>query len=114
MTNREDQLETLELTIEQAKKHVELRECLSRLRENKDFQKIIEDGYFKEEASRLVILRASPQGEDNRQGIDEAIVGIGQLRQYFSRIYIFGMQSEKAIQDAEKTREEILQESLED
>lgn len=114
MNSREDTLETLELSIEQAKKHIDLMKALGRLRENKDFQQIIEEGYFEKEASRLVLLRASPQAEGMREGIDEAIVGVGQLRQYLSRIFQFGRHAEKALIDAETERELILNEPVED
>lgn len=110
----DNQLEEVEISIEQAKQTIEMMEALSRLRDNRDFQKVIEEGYFKDEASRLVLLRATDAARANngelRTSIDEQIVGIGQLRDYFSTIYGLGRMAKQSLLADEQTREEILAE----
>lgn len=114
MLNPEEQLQRIELTIEEAKDNIERMNALERLFDNKDFKKLILDGYFKEEASRLVMLRADPNAthEDQQKQINLLIDAIGGLRQYFNTIKAFGRMSSNALKDHEKTREEVLQEQL--
>jgi len=54
----DQQIEQIELSIEAAKANVEKMEALLRLIDNKDFKKIIDDGYFKDEAVLPSFLRS--------------------------------------------------------
>jgi len=105
-------MEAVELSIAQAKLSIENREALQRLTGNIDFEKTILEGYFKEEASRLVLLKADPSMDAYQDQIDKQIIAIGQLRQYFRTIMALGSQAEKAMADDEETREELLAEDL--
>ena len=106
----ETDLDSLELSIGQAKKTIDLMDSLKRLTNNKDFIKIITEGYFETEASRLVLLKATDEVADeaNQIGILKSIDSIGFLRMYLSRIMQFGMMAERALKSDEETREEIL------
>jgi hypothetical protein len=108
-------LDTIEISIEHAKKDVTMLRAMERLTSNRDFKKIMLEGYFEKEASRLVLLRSAPslQSEEDQAAILKAIDAIGEVRQYFSRIMQLGHQMEKQIADLEETREEILQEGVE-
>lgn len=99
-----------EVTIEQAKETIELANALSRLQSNKDFNLVINNGYFVKEASRVVLLKASPtQVDDSDQRmLNNQIIGIGELRQYFTKIYQAANQAEKAIKDSEADIAELL------
>jgi hypothetical protein len=104
------ELESIDVTIEQAEQAVALAESLQRLGENKDFKKLIHENYFKEEPVRLVLLKAVPQmaGDNEQKSIDIAITGIGAFRQYLSTVYMLGNQAQKALQDSLEERENIL------
>ena len=71
---------------------VEMRESLDRLQENKDFQKLILDGYFKYKAINGVSLLAAPGiKEQGRRGdIIEALIAISHLEDYFLMIRNMG------------------------
>lgn len=112
----EQQLHQLELTVAEAKRSMELALALDRLRANKDFELVIGKGYFEQEAARLVLMKAEPslQSGDNQKSLDNGIIAVGHLRQYFNKIYQFGQMAERAIEEANITREELLAESLMD
>lgn len=110
----QSQLEQVELTIEAANKAIKLKKSLDRLIKNRDFRAIIDEGYLKDEAVRLVHLKAdfNMASEDNQDFVNRGIDSIGSLRGYFSKILQQGAGAEAALQEHEKTRETILAEDL--
>ncbi len=109
----ERQIEQVEISLEHARKAIEKMEALDRLYHSKDFQNVVIDGYFKDEASRLVLLRGDVNiNEETENHCDKMINGIGCLRAYFQMVNHFGQQAEKAIEDDQQTREELLAEQL--
>ena len=113
MTSSE-QIQEIEVSIQESKKFVDKMESLIKLSTNKDFIKVVEEGYFQEEASRLVLLKADPsmQKAEDQAGIMNGINAIGHFRQYLHTVIQLGRMMEKSIKDSEDTREEILAESL--
>lgn len=111
MTN-ESKIEAIEVSIEAAKEAIVLGECMDRMIRNPDFIKIIEEGYFKDEAARLVLFKSEPVSEntESQQAITKAIDAIGGLHQYLTRIYQNAAQMKKALTDDEVTRGELLAE----
>ena len=110
----EQQIEQIELQLEHAQKAIAKMEALDRLYHNKDFQAVIAEGYFKDEASRLVLLKGDVNiDEEAEKHCDKMINGVGCLRAYFQVINHFGEQAKKAIEDDQNTREELLAEQLE-
>lgn len=112
MSINDQELETIEMTIEQAQTRIDKKKQLANLTNNVDFREIILDGYFKDEASRLVLLRADPSMESYIGQIDNQIIAVGQLRQYFTVINGLGSQAENAIEADKETREELLAEGI--
>jgi len=112
MSNNEEQLETIELSMKQAKSAIADMDVLNRLTANKDFEEIVLKGYFEKEASRLVLLRADPSMQDKqgREMIDNQIIAIGYLRQHFVTIMHFGRMAQKTLADDEETQAELLAE----
>jgi len=106
----EEAAEEVRITEEQAKYHIEMMESLERLYNNKDFKKVFMDGYFKEEASRLVLLRADhniQQEEKTVQSIDDKIIGIGELRQFMLTVFARGRQMREAVAEANEYAENV-------
>ena len=97
----EQDIQDIELNIEQARAFVKANDALNRLMENPDFKEVIREGYFKDEAVRLVELKAAPQmgSEESQQYILKALDGIGSLQQYFNTIWHLGEQAKVAIDD---------------
>ena len=112
----EQQIKHIDLSIEQAKANIQRYEQLNKLASNKEFKELILDGYFRDEASRLVLLKADPNmlGDTEQLHIGKLIDGIGALRQYFSTIERIGEMSQRALKEHEQTREELLQEEMDE
>lgn len=109
----EQQIEQIEISLEHAKKAIARMEALDRLYKNKDFQQIITEGYFRDEASRLVLLKGDVNINDEAERHCEKMInGIGCLRAYFQMVNHFGDQAQKALEDDHRTREELLAEQL--
>lgn len=105
-----DQLHEIELNIKQAQKIVEQGNALERLRNNNDFKKVIMEGYFEQEAIRLVHLKADQNMQDveRQKSILNQIDAIGSLNQYFQTVFHRSSLASKAIAADEETREELL------
>lgn len=109
----DSQLEQVELTIEEAKKSIERMEALKRLRQNRDFVSLLEEGYLQEEAARLVLAKAEPalQSEEQQKMLDNMITAVGYYRQYLNKIFQFGNHAQHAMSQHEQTRDEIMAEA---
>ena len=112
--NDENDVRTIELTIEEAQVAVEQKKRFLRLTTNKDFIEIIETGYFEAEAVRLVGALASPalQDEYNQSQMQKEITAVGRLRQYFYAIVQQGTTAERAIAANEQELELMRAEGL--
>lgn len=74
-----------ELTQEQAQEIIQLGEALKRLNENPDFKKIFSEGFFKDEAVRVVGLMGEPEFK-NSDYILHRQIGIAQSQAYLREI----------------------------
>ena len=104
--------EGLEINIEEARKVIARRDSLVKLRGNKEFKEVIEDSYFKEEATRLVMAKGAglkPEQEDN---IDKMMYGIGALVQYLDNILRMGDEMEQVLREDEETLSDLANEGL--
>jgi len=108
--NEDMQLEQIEISMKQAQKSIDRMASLQKLTNNKEFIKIVLEGYFEGEASRLVLLKADPalQSVEDQKQLDNSITAIGYLRQYFITINQIGRMSEKTLNDDQEAQEEIL------
>lgn len=115
MLSTEDTIKNIELSIEEAKQSVDLKLALGRLIKNRDFKKVIEEGYLRNEAIRLVHAKASPslQSAEHQARITRDIDAIGALDQYLTTIYQIGSQAEYAVADYEQELETVRNEALE-
>lgn len=104
------ELNQLEQNIKQAQKVVDLGDSLERLQNNRDFKKIIIEGYFEKEAIRLVHLRSDPnmQSAESQKSINLQIDSIGTLAQYLQTISIQAQMAGRGMVADEQTRDELL------
>jgi hypothetical protein len=109
-----DTVQRIEANIARAKEIVELDKALQRLTENRDFRKVIKEGYLEREAIRLVHLRGDPafQTPERQAAVLGQIDAIGQVLSYFRTVSFNASIAEKAIESDEATRDEILAEEL--
>ena len=114
LNEREAQLQQIEISLEDAQANVALAEKLNRLHKNADFQDLIISGYFKDEASRAVLLKSDPEMCEDREQkqISDIITSIGGLRQYFHKVFRLGQMSEQSMEADKQTRQELLAEDL--
>jgi hypothetical protein len=106
----DNQVEEVELTIEEAKKHIKKRDQLRKLMANREFRQIIEEGYLKDEAIRLVGISADPSLEHRKDAIVGQIESISNFRQYLSGILRMGDQMEDALRENEMLLDELREE----
>jgi hypothetical protein len=109
-----NQIQEIELNIEAAKEALAFKKAVQALLKNAHFKKVITEGYFKEEASRVVLLKAdaSQQSAESQNELNNSIIAIGYLRQYLSSLMQLGTMAENAINSDEQTLEELHAEAL--
>lgn len=102
-------IRNLDIEIEDAKVAIKRGEMLDRLALNPDFQGLIEQAYFKDEASNVVIAKAIPHlREEKHQAVfDNRIIAIGEFRQWLSEVAAQAGICRKALAEAEAHRDEI-------
>ena len=111
---QDHEIEELELSIDTAKETIAKMESVLKLANNVDFKKVVDEGYFEKEASRLVLLKADPslQKEEDQNAIIKSIDAIGYFRQYLQTVVQLGRMAENSLQADQQTREEIYEEAL--
>lgn len=104
-----EEIKEIEVSMEQAKAAVAMRDSLNKLFSNKDFKKVIMEGYFKEEAVRLVLTKAhsNHQDKDSQEQLSKDIDAIGRLNEYFRHIFLQGQMAESAIAEGSEALEQI-------
>lgn len=80
--------------------HAEMKEALLRLHNNKDFQKVILEGYFKNKAVDGVSLLATDYVKRNglRSEVMEQLIAISNLEDYFSTIINLGPATQEELE----------------
>lgn len=106
----QDQIAAIDKNIQEAKVLIELGKSLDRLRLNKDFKTVIDQGYFKDEPVRLVSLLADPgsQRPEQQQDIRRQMDAISHLQAYFRLLDWKHERSVGDLEASEVTRESIL------
>jgi competence CoiA-like predicted nuclease len=110
--NTEEQLNYLEANMVESKHFVDIKNSFEKLKENKDFKKVITEYYFKEEAARLVMAKSSNLNDDQQKMIDKMIYGIGSLAKFFDSLVSRGAQAEQTLIEDEEAKAGIIQEGL--
>ena len=107
-----EQIEEVEIGIEQARAMVSKANALINLFSNKDFKTAITEGYLKEEAVRLVLLKADPSAssDEMQASIADGIVAIGHFNQYLRTVQALGSMATKSLGEYEDLRTELLDE----
>lgn len=80
----------IDVTLDEARTEVERGKALSRLYLNQDFKDLVIEGFFRNEAIRLVHAKSSPhsdmQSPEMQNMFDRQIIGVGSLNNYFTAI----------------------------
>jgi hypothetical protein len=99
--------EQIEIEIEEMKKMQVARDDCLVLMNSASFKKVIEEGYFKEEAARLCMAKSSGLSDAQQKNIDGMILGIGGLYNYLETLLQRGVQVDNALIESERARAEI-------
>ena len=105
-------LEQVEIQIDMANKLRALRDNCVKLTASEPWKDVIDEGYFKEEAARLVMAKSSNLSAEQMKLIDNMQYGIGALANYIESVMRRGAEMDQAINEHEETREEILAEEI--
>lgn len=104
----ENQLKEIEVSIEELRVHVRRREALNRLSQNSDFQQLVEQEYFINESSRMLLLRDDPNlPADKKKFLEADMYGPGAFKRYLSTIMVIGRIAEENIEQLQDTANEI-------
>ena len=104
----------LELSIEQAQEMVRLGDMAAALANNPEFKKIVLDGYFLQEAARLVHLSTDPAlREDIRVVVHRDMAGPGAFKRYLSTLVQRGYMARDQIKAAQEEIDTIREEEAE-
>lgn len=106
------ELQQLERNIKQAQQIVDLGDALERLKSNRDFKKVVIDGYFEQEAIRLVHLMSDSnmQSPESQQAIHKQMIGVGTFRDFLQTLEVRAQMAGRAVMADEQTRDELLAE----
>jgi hypothetical protein len=109
-----NELHQLENNIKQAQKIVDLGSALERLKNNRDFKKVIQEGYFEQEAIRLVHLLSDSnmQAPEIQTSIHKQMIAVGGFRDYLDTLETRVGMARRSVEADEATRDEILAEEV--
>lgn len=109
-----DAIQAIERNIKKAREVLEFSSALERLRGSKDFKKVVLEGYFEQEAIRLVHMKADQnmQKPETQQSIVNQIDAIGQLSQFFATVLHKASMARRQIEADQEAIEELSAEGL--
>ena len=107
-------MQEIEITIEEAKRAIYLGELVTKLQLNPDFKELVTEGYFKEDAARVVMLKADKefQTPEKQSKLDNDILGISVFGEYLRTKKVLGNMAKDSLREHEQTREAIAQEDF--
>lgn len=111
-----DPIQQIELSIKDLEEMVKLDDALRRLQSNRDFKRVINDGYLEKHAVRLVHLKSDPhmQSPERQASVIKEIDGIGALLDHFRTISRMGQQAREDIAAHEGELEMLRNEGAEE
>lgn len=104
------QIEILELSVNEAKEKIRLRNDLNSLRSNRAFQRIIQNGFLNERPAELVRSLADPviSGDAVKFAeVQRELAGISTLHGYLNRVDVLGSMAERDLKALDEELEEL-------
>jgi hypothetical protein len=107
MSNQDQK--NIQVDLESANTQVSLSESIQRLMKNRDFKKVMTEGYFKDNAVRLVTLKGNPefQSAEDQAHLIKEMDSIGSVQNYLQAQLTMGHQAAGAIEDYEEELERL-------
>lgn len=107
MSPEQNEVEQIEIERAEAERLVDLRDSLDRLQKNRDFKKVILDGYVKNEPTRLAQALADPTVFEFAEHIEKQIHSIGWFCAYLRTIRQAAGQAENALAELRRYEAEL-------
>lgn len=108
-------VERIELSIEHARELVAKGQKALKLAENSDFRELVLEGYFKDEAARLVRFYSDGTLDAETRGhMERDMHGIGAFQRFMQRIVKIGEQAEADLENALEQLQEARMEQEDD
>lgn len=103
-------LQEIEVTIEEALAQVRRGELVLSLEKNPEFRELVLEGYFRDDAARVVMLLADKehQSAERQTALHSDLVGISTFGEYLRAQKILGNMAAESIEQHKATREDIL------
>lgn len=106
-------IQEIEVTIKELKEVVERKNAVNRLLGNRDFKKLIMEGYFKDEAARLVGLLGEQAAAQYREEIIRSMDGIAQFKAHLRTVRQIGEAAASELAHHEQALEDLRNEDQE-
>ena len=106
-----DEVRNIDIEIEQAKERIAMRDALVRLEKNRDFRKVVSEGFLRDFALNTVAIRGRMEFRTNQALMDSntrKLDAVGELEEYFRNVRAHGARMDAALKEAEEIRNEIL------
>lgn len=102
-------IQTLELTKEQAQTKIDRMKRLERLTKNRDWKVLIDDELFGEYAKQLVLLKSDPalREDADQKDLELEIQMVGRFRLFLQSVFQEGRMAEKSVADADAMLDEL-------
>jgi len=98
MSQIAQEIAEVEISIDHAKGLVKKAEQIRRLSQNKDFQEVVEKGFFEQESIRLTHLYSDPRLDaETKEKVRIDLLSIGALKRYLSVTIMMGDQAKDEI-----------------
>ncbi len=107
----EAEIEELVVTIDEARSIVRKKMDILKLESNREFKRVILEGYFKEEAARVTSALADPTMYHLREQLQEQLIAISHFEQYLRVAIIMGHRAEVDIIEGEAEIDELREEA---
>jgi len=116
MSAIENDIEQVETDIENVKSSIARMDRLHKLMSYPEWKELIEKGYLRNEAARVVSLKGDIQmrmaGEVQMQWLDDMLTGIGAFAQYLNFVEQAGNAAKQQLEQHQGTHAELLQEQM--
>ena len=99
----------IEQKIKELKEVISIKDSLLKLYKNKDFIKVISEGYFENEPVRLTMIRPMVKTE-YQSNIDDAYKAIGLLNKFFEVVVSNGTNAQNEIDKLEEELKNSIEE----
>lgn len=110
MSNIQQDIQEVQLTIEEAKEIIAMGDAIERLFKNRDFKKVVLEGYFEKEAVRYVkLLGDANLTEKGREEILRDMTGVGVFNYYLHMRRMEADHLREEVKQHEDTLDELRQ-----